>query len=123
MKPSQVKALDKLFSEVIRLRANGFCEHCGLWVGFDKIDPSHYLVRANKNLRWDEDNVFGLKHECHMYFDNHKSEFTSWVATRLGIEQFDRLVLKHNTIQKLDYETIKEQLQTRLKELEGIRGI
>jgi hypothetical protein len=122
MNPSQVKALDKLFSEVIRLRANGFCEHCGLWVGFDKIDPSHYLVRANKNLRWDEDNVFGLKHECHMYFDLHKSEFTSWVANRLGIERFDRLVLKHTTIQKLDYITIKVQLQTRLNELKDIRG-
>jgi hypothetical protein len=122
MKSSQITTLDNIFSEIIRLRANGYCEHCGLWVGFDKIDPSHYLVRANKNLRWDEDNVFGLKHECHMYFDNHKSEFTSWIVTRLGIERFDRLVLKHNTIQKLDYITIKVQLQTRLNELKDIRG-
>jgi hypothetical protein len=122
MKSSQITTLDNIFSEIIRLRANGYCEHCGLWVGFNKIDPSHYLVRANKNLRWDEDNVFGLKHECHMYFDNHKSEFTSWIVTRLGIERFDRLVLKHNTIQKLDYITIKVQLQTRLNELKDIRG-
>jgi len=122
MKPSQVKALDKLFSEVIRLRANGFCEHCGRWVGFDKIDPSHYLVRANKNLRWDEDNVFGLKHECHMFFDLHKTEFTAWVFGRLGIQRFDRLVLKHTTIQKLDYITIKSQLETRLNELKEMRG-
>jgi hypothetical protein len=122
MKSSQITTLDNIFSEIIRLRANGYCEHCGLWVGFDKIDPSHYLVRANKNLRWDEDNVFGLKHECHMYFDNHKSEFTSWIVTRLGIERFDRLVLKHTTIQKLDYITIKTQLQTRLNELKEIRG-
>jgi hypothetical protein len=118
MKPSQVKALDKLFSEVIRLRSNGFCEHCGLWVGFDKIDPSHYYVRGHKNLRFDEDNVFGLKHECHMYFDNHKSEFTSWVVNRLGIQRFDRLVVQNNTIQKLDYETLKTQLQNRIKELQ-----
>lgn len=117
MKPSQVHSLDKLFSELIRLRANGFCEHCGLWVGFDKIDPSHYLVRANKNLRWDENNVFGLKHECHMYFDNHKPEFTSWVLNRLGVERFDKLILKKNTIQKLDYITIKTQIQNRIKEL------
>ncbi len=122
MKSSQITTLDNIFSEIIRLRANGFCEHCGLWTGFDKIDPSHYLVRANKNLRWDEDNVFGFKHECHVYFDLHKPEFTSWVVNRLGIQRFDRLVLKHNTIQKLDYKTIKTQLQTRLKELEGIRG-
>jgi hypothetical protein len=122
MKSSQITTLDNIFSEIIRLRANGFCEHCGRWVGFDKIDPSHYLVRANKNLRWDEDNVFGLKHECHMYFDLHKSEFTSWVVNRLGIQQFDRLLLKHNTIQKLDYKTIKAQLQNRIQELESIRS-
>lgn len=121
MKPSQVHALDKLFSEVIRLRANGYCEHCGIWATVEGIDPSHYIGRANKNLRWDEYNVFGFKYECHMYFDNHKSEFTSWVVNRLGIERFDKLVLRTNTIQKLDYITIKTQLQNRIKELQNVR--
>jgi len=123
MKSSQIATLDKLFSEVIRLRANGFCEHCGLWVGFNKIDPSHYFVIGHKNLRFNEDNVFGLKHECHMYFDLHKSEFTSWVVSRLGIQRFDKLMLKNNTIQKLDYEVTKAQLQDRIKELKEIRGV
>jgi len=121
MKPNQAKSLDKLFSEVIRLRANGFCEHCGLWVEFGGIDPSHYIGRANKNLRWDEDNVYGLAHKCHMHFDNHKSEYTVWVTNRLGEERFNELIAKTNTIQKLDYITIKSQLQNRIQELGGKR--
>ena len=120
MKSSQIKRLDELFSEIIRLRANGFCEHCGLWCKDEGINPSHYFVRGHKSLRWDEDNVFGLKHECHMYLDNHKSEFTSWVVNRLGTERFDQLILRNNSIQKLDYDTIKAQLQSRIKELKGI---
>lgn len=119
MRPNQIKALDKLFSEVIKLRANGFCEHCGLWVGFNNIDPSHYFVRGHKTLRWDEENVFGFKHECHMYFDNHKSEFTKWVVNRLGITRFDKLILRNNSLHKLDYETTKTQLQNRIQELQN----
>jgi len=121
MKPNQVKALDKLFSEVIRLRANGFCEHCGLYATFEGIDPSHYIGRGNKMLRWDEDNVHGLAHKCHMHFDNHKSEYTVWVTNRLGEERFNELIAKTNTIQKLDYITIKSQLQNRIQELGGKR--
>jgi hypothetical protein len=58
-----------------------------------------------------------------MYFDLHKSEFTSWVVSRLGIQRFDKLMLKNNTIQKLDYEVTKAQLQDRIKELKEIRGV
>lgn len=119
MKSSQIDTLDKLFSQIIRLRANGFCEHCGLYATFEGIDPSHYFVRGHKSTRWDEKNVFGFKHECHMYFDSHKTEFTSWVVKRLGIEDFDRLVVRNNSIHKLDYITIKTQLQNRIKELQN----
>jgi hypothetical protein len=118
MKSSQIHTLDELFGKLIRLRANGFCEHCGLYATFEGIDPSHYIGRSAKNLRWNEDNVFGLKNECHMYFDTHKSEYTAWVFNRLGIERFDKLVLKTNTIQKLDYNIIKSQIQARIKELQ-----
>ena len=121
MKSSQIDTLDRLFSEIIRLRANGFCEHCGKWVGFEKIDPAHYFVRGHKTVRWDEDNVFGLKHECHMYLDLHKTEFTSWVLERLGIERFDALLLRNNTIHKLDYKEVKSRLESRLKELREIK--
>jgi hypothetical protein len=117
MKSSQIKALDELFSEVIRLRANGFCEHCGLYATFEGIDPSHYFGRANKNLRWDEDNVQGLTHSCHMYFTDHHAEYTTWVSGRLGLNRFKELVTKSNMVRKLDYETIKSQLQSRIKEL------
>ena len=119
MKPNQINILDKLFSEVIRLRANGFCERKGEWVKYEGINPSHYIGRTNKNLRWNEDNVQGLCNDCHMYFTNHKSEYTSWVVNRLGIERFDNLILKTNIIQKLDYITIKSQLQNRIKELQN----
>ena len=123
MKSSQIATLDRLFSEIIRLRANGFCEHCNLWYKYEGINPSYYFGRASKNLRWDENNVQGLCNNCHMLFTWHKSLYTSWLVNRIGIERFDKLVLTNNTIQKLDYNTIKAQLQERLKELEGIRGV
>ena len=118
MKSNQVKALDKLFSEVIRLRANGFCEHCGHWVEFAGINPSHFAGRSNKMLRWDEYNVQGLCNDCHMRFTNHKNEYFLWILKRIGEDGMVDQIKRANTIQKQDYEVIKEQLQNRIKELQ-----
>ena len=118
MKPSQVKALDKLFSEVIRLRANGFCEHCGKWVKVEGIVASHYYGRIRKSVRWDEDNVQGICNQCHLDFHNDHMDYFNWLYIRLGAERLCSLADKAETIMKFDYESLRESLKSRIKELE-----
>ena len=117
MKPSQVKVLDKLFSEVIRLRANGFCEHCHRYVKNEGINPSHYYGRIHHSTRWDEDNVQGICSPCHAGFHDKRMEYFEWLFHRLGAERMCILADKAEVIANQDYDTIKTQLQNRIKEL------
>ena len=118
MKPSQVKALDKLFSEVIRLRANGFCPKCKTYHKVDEIVAAHYYSRTLKSTRWDEDNVQGVCPSCHALFHQEESIYTEFIYERLGEERFKALIIKARIPQKMDYITIKAQLQDRIKELQ-----
>jgi hypothetical protein len=118
MKPSQVHALDKLFSEVIRLRANGFCPKCGMYYKVDEIVPAHFYSRTLKSTRWYEDNVQGVCPSCHALFHQDESIYTEFIYERLGEERFKALVVKARIPAKMDYITIKTQLQNRIKELQ-----
>ena len=118
MKPSQVKALDKLFSEVIRLRANGYCEFCHKYVTYEGINPSHYYGRTHHSTRWYEDNVQGLCTPCHMEFHNNRMTYFEWLFQRLDGDRMCALADKAEDIIKMDYETIKTQLQNRIQELQ-----
>lgn len=118
MKPNHVKALDKLMSELIRLRANGFCEHCGKWVKFEGIVASHFYGRIRKSVRWDEDNVQGICNQCHLDFHNDHMDYFNWLYIRLGAERLCSLADKAETIMKFDYESLRESLKSRIKELE-----
>jgi 5-methylcytosine-specific restriction endonuclease McrA len=117
MKPSQVHSLDKLFSELIRLRANGFCPKCEMYYKFDEIVPAHYYSRTMKSTRWDEDNVQGVCSPCHDLFHKYESIHTGFMYERLGEERFKALVVKARIPTKMDYITVKTQIQNRIKEL------
>jgi hypothetical protein len=122
MKSSQIAILDKLFSEVIRLRANGFCPKCNTYHKVDEIVPAHFYSRTLKSTRWDEDNVQGVCPSCHALFHHDESIYTEFIYERLGEERFKALVIRARIPTKMDYITIKTQLQTRLNELKEIRG-
>jgi len=118
MKPNQVKALDKLFSEVIRLRANGYCERCHKYVKNEGINASHFYGRVRHSTRWDEDNVQGICSPCHAGFHDNRLSYFEWLFHRLGAERMCILADKAEVITKQDYEAIKTQLQDRIKELQ-----
>jgi 5-methylcytosine-specific restriction endonuclease McrA len=119
MKSSQIATLDKLFSKVIRLRANGFCLKCKTYFKSNEIVPAHYYSRTLKSTRWDEDNVQGVCPSCHALFHQDESIYTDFLYERLGDERFKALVVKARIPTKMDYQEIKAQLQNRIKELGG----
>ena len=51
--------LDELFSEFIRLRANGYCQRCLQYKGFKNLQTCHFHGRARLSVRYDPDNAIG----------------------------------------------------------------
>ena len=115
----KLDGLDILFSQFIRRRTGGYCERCGKFNGWKRLQTSHFIGRAKRSVRWDEDNAVGLCFGCHQYFTSHPLEHTEWFKKRLG-DRFDLLIARtRNTHPKPDKEAITLYFKTKIKELEG----
>ena len=57
------KDLDKVWSELVKIRAGYKCELCG--VKNKKLNSHHFVGRINRNLRWDLRNGMSLCTQHH----------------------------------------------------------
>ena len=113
---------DKLFSEYVRKKAGGVCEHCHKVFGYKRLQASHYFGRRNKALRWDIVNVSALCFYCHMVIMTENPHYhCKWMKEKLGTKAFNRLVKASNKIKKWtkpDLKDLRINLREKLKEFE-----
>lgn len=101
MKKTNIKKLDKAWSEAIRKR--GRCEVCGKTT---RLNAHHFYSRSIRIVRWDMDNGFCLCVGCHVFsskFSAHKTpaEFVEWAIEKRGQEWYDDLKERKNSLHKL----------------------
>lgn len=89
------KILDGIVSEYVRKRAMrrvGGCERClARKKSYKELDWSHFHGRANKRVRWNEDNGAGLCGGCHFYLDGDPVQKTEFFKKLLGETKFTML--------------------------------
>ncbi len=83
--------LDILMSEYIRKRAHGYCERCGKFYGWQRLQASHYHSRRKLSTRYDDANVIALDFFCHQYFHENPDEFRAFMKLKLGERGLDML--------------------------------
>lgn len=107
------KKLDKLWSEVIRLK--GYCELCGRKSTEVVLHSHHIFSRRHFSTRWDIKNGLSLCNGCHLY-KAHKDiqEFSDWVQNHFGDEYMKEIREKAHTIVKYT----KEDKMRMIKELQ-----
>ena len=113
----KISLLDSKFSEVIRRRAilnTGGCERCltpkydiqkdngDIFKAWKLLQCSHFIGRATKSVRWDEDNACGLCGGCHMYLTAHPMEHVEFFKNRLG-DRYDLLQARTRNIKPDKY--------------------
>jgi hypothetical protein len=105
---------DRMFSRLIRTRANWTCAYCDKsfhWA-HSRLECSHFHGRRLKSVRFDPENAEALCWECHRYLDTHPRLHEEWKRKRLGGERFEGLRLRAQMIVKPDlmaiYESIRE---------------
>jgi len=59
-KPPKDQALDTLVRRLIHLISGGYCKRCKQYVGIDNIETAHIYGRRRKTVRWDLRNVYPL---------------------------------------------------------------
>jgi len=106
-------SLDILFSRYIRAR-DKYCQRCGSSSG---LQACHFIGRARRSVRWDDDNAICLCFGCHAYFTAHPLEFVEWFTDKLGQDKVDLLRARERIREKPDKEGLKLYYTVKLKEL------
>lgn len=127
----KISKADKLFSLVIRHRDNFTCQRCNFYdqPPTMQIHCAHFQSRAKKSVRWDTENACALCQRCHLYFDGyspwgmekHEREFKDFFLKRLGQKRYDLLILRANTITKMDESLIVLWSKSELEKM-GVRN-
>lgn len=104
---------DKLWAEVIKLRAGNKCEYCSLTSG---LNSHHIFSRSNGSVRHDLNNGICLCASHHVFnskFSAHKApaEFMAWIEEQRGREWLMELRKKAQMVAKPNYELIKVGLE------------
>ena len=110
----KIDPLDVLFSRFIRLR-DKVCQRCGNQQ--NALQAAHFHGRAERSIRWDEDNACGLCAGCHMYLDSHPLEKVEFFQRRLG-QSFDLLSARRRIREKPDRAALTLYYREKIK-LEG----
>ncbi len=117
----KIDPIDVLTSICVRLLADDKCEYCGKYVGFKRLQCSHFFGRRRKSIRYDLDNCSALCMSCHMFLGENPYLHTEWFKKRLGSGKFEELSIRAIKIVRLtkeDKEKIKEDLKEKIKLLE-----
>jgi 5-methylcytosine-specific restriction endonuclease McrA len=84
---SLIKKLDSLVIEIIRLRDNYTCQHCGKKVDKSNAHVSHVIPRsAGNKLRWDLNNLKVLCFHCHInWWHKNPTESGEWFKQKFPV--------------------------------------
>jgi 5-methylcytosine-specific restriction endonuclease McrA len=104
---------DKLFSQIVR--SVGACEKCG---STDWLQTSHIVSRRYSATRCDRRNAQCLCAGCHRFFTLWPKEFSRWITASIGVELYEELKLKAETVTKTDWSEVYTNLQTLAKNLD-----
>lgn len=94
---------DRLFSLLVRERANWKCECCGKQYerGAQGLHCSHFVSRRYRGLRWHPQNAAAHCFGCHQRLGGNPLDFAEWIKNHVGEKTYDWLLRRKNEICKL----------------------
>lgn len=118
----QTKAdpLLELWGQVVKTRDRHICQRCGKFGEGRGFHAAHIFSRGKPASRYELSNGVTLCAACHKWAHSETSRFHAWAAERIGIEAYQRLLVRSNLSgQKNDPVVVKAHLMARLREMEG----
>ena len=119
--------LDIVFSNLIRERANWYCEVCctNFRYGGGMLDCAHIMGRRSVATRWHPLNAVSMCRSDHLFFTEHPFDFADWCRGHFGGDVVSELQRVANTPvkwTKKDREEIYQHYKRELKRLEEKRA-
>ena len=115
----RIDPLDSLVSEYVRKKSNGFCERCGRYYGWQKLQACHFHSRRKISVRYDCENIAACDFGCHNWIDGNPMEKIEFFKNKLGETAFDLLNARARiTYPKPDKKMLTIYFQQQLKLLD-----
>jgi hypothetical protein len=94
--------VDKLFSEIIRMR--GSCERCHKSGSVVQLQCAHINSRRFSATRADLRNAFCLCAGCHRFTTDFPREFSKFITNTWAQEYYDAVYTKSRSLAKVDWQ-------------------
>jgi hypothetical protein len=113
----RIDPLDKLASQIVRLRSKGICEIGGEFKGYERLACCHCFGRANTRVRYDLDNLVAGCLGHHQQIDADPEYKRDVFIKKLGAKGYEKLRQRAYwpTMAKIDRKAIKMFLTAELK--------
>lgn len=114
--PTRIKAMDKVFSQYIRLRDMlpnqnervFICCSCGQLKPYELADAGHFINRRWMALRWREDNVHAQCSSCNRFDEGNAVGYTMFMIKKYGQAHVEMLMALKNQVSKWSDWELKE---------------
>jgi hypothetical protein len=100
----KLRLADRVFSQWVRKRDKYTCQKClTVYPGpVQGLDCAHYFSRRGESTRFYPDNCITFCVGCHMWFHQNPKEHELFVIGWLGMEDYEKLLLRHRQVIKKD---------------------
>ena len=116
------KENDKIWSLIIRKKANFTCEMCGTQT--NKLEAHHIFSRRHILLRWDTRNGIGLCYYCHLQRAHREPvEFAEWIKEKIGTRLYNKLKKLSRQEAHLSDDDIRKWNEKLRKEFKQVWGV
>lgn len=113
----KITALDRLFSQLVREKANGQCQRCGKYAkDLRGLHCAHFYSRSKQCVRWDERNAACLCMGCHRFLDGNPYEKILFFERLLDVADIAALSELARVPRQINKEAMKAHLKKRLEE-------
>lgn len=101
-----VKKADSIFSTYIRLRDSNTkwivtCPLCGAKIHWKKAQNMHFITRACRLYRYDENNCHAGCMRCNVILNWNYIAYTRWMQNEYWIDVVDKMISESKKIHKL----------------------
>jgi hypothetical protein len=104
---------DAMVRRIVRIMSHDECMRCGR----SPIQVSHIVARRYSATRCLIENTQPLCVFCHVYFTDHPKEFEIWVEKTIGVDKFQELKIKAQTVTKVNWVEKLIELEGELSDL------
>ncbi len=129
---NQMMLADKYFSQYVRLfhSEDGYCTcyTCGVIKPIKEVDNGHFVKRAHKKTRYEEDNCRPQCKTCNgdIKHNGRQVEFRKNLVVELGearVEEIERAEKENFKMSGRDMKNIADEYREKVKQLQKDRGV